>query len=403
MSAQRFAFTFVHAIILIQHVLVYFIASTNGKKCEVLTIPMCKNLGYNTTLMPNKLNDTTQKDAALAIDKYSPFVKAGCSPMLQLFLCSMYAPACVNGKELPPCRSVCENATARCLVLMKDFGVKLPEKMESCDLWPSKSDNKTCLFGVDSRPAEPVSGSSFTLSGQQQTSLELKDKILTTATLMNSHITWLSLERITVILMLIKNTSLTSFDLANSSLNSLKIMNTSLTGLDITNANVKSFTLTNSRITSLELKNTTMNSFMRTNSQVTLINTNGNSLDITNISLNRLTLMNTTLTSLVITNTSLNSFTLLNTTMTGLDITSSHIKSFKLINSRINSLVLKNTTVNSFTRRNSRVRIRIVRIKPKPPNVSSTTKKSFGVIIAVAKLQICAYFVLLYFINGFFA
>ena len=152
MAAQRFAFVCVQTILLI-HVLVSGIASANLKKCEVLTIPMCQNLGYNTTLMPNKFNHRTQKDAALEIDKFSPFVEAGCSPMLQLFLCSLYVPPCdkdnVTGKELLPCRSVCENATAGCLLIIEDYGAKLPWKMKSCELWRSKSDNKTCLSGLN--------------------------------------------------------------------------------------------------------------------------------------------------------------------------------------------------------------------------------------------------------------
>ena len=156
MSAQRFAFVCVQTILLI-HVLVPGIASANEKKCEVLTIPMCKNLGCNTTFMPNRFNHKTQKDAGLEIDKFSSFVEAGCSPIFQLFLCSLFAPCCnkdnVTGKELLPCRSVCENATAGCLTLMKDYGIELPWKMESCDLFASKKDDKTCLSGLNTRQA----------------------------------------------------------------------------------------------------------------------------------------------------------------------------------------------------------------------------------------------------------
>ena len=372
MSAQRFIFVCVQTLFL-THVLVSGIASANLKKCEVLTIPMCKNLGYSTTFMPNRFDHKTQQDAALEIDKFSPFVEAGCSPMLQFFVCSLYAPACdkdnVNGKELLPCRSVCENAMAGCLILMKDYGIELPWNMESCDLWPKKSDDKTCLSGLKTRPA--ISRSSFTLSGKTRPWLTLKEKILTMVTLRNSDVSFLTLEKVTMTLMLLKNTSVSFFDLTNAkvnlltlastssvshftvlntSLNSLKLMNTTVSFLTMTKNSLNSLTLMNTSVSFLDITNTSLNSLK-------LMDTTVSFLDITNTSLNSLKLMNTTVSFLDITNTSLNSLTLMNTKITFLDITNTNIMSFTLINSGISSLTLINTTMTSLTRINSQLRI----------------------------------------------
>ena len=401
MSAQRFAFVCVQTILLIHnHVLGYPIASANDQKCEVLTIPMCKNLGYNATFMPNRFNHKTQKDAALEIDKFSPFVEAGCSPMLQLFLCSLYAPPCnkdnINGKGLLPCRSVCKNATAGCLTLMKDYGVKLPERMVTCDLWPSKSDDKTCLFGRDTRRA--ISRSSSTKSSKAQVSLVLgrtvKDEILTTVTLKNLIATWLKLKRVTVTLMLFKNNIADGFfltdasvnlltiaspragfrageiflvSLINNSLNSMRMINTSAVTLfmTMTNNSLNSLTLINTTIGHVGMTNNFLNSFTLMNTMpmvfpgclnvinntlnsFRLINTSTGSINIRNSALNSLTLVNAS-TSKYIEDSTVNSLTIMNTSIGYIAITDSTVKLLTLINTNINSLEIKNTNIKSFT------------------------------------------------------
>ena len=469
MSAQRFAFVCVNTILLI-NVLFCHITSANKDKCEILTIPICKNLGYNATYMPDRFNHKTQKDAALDIDKFSPFIKAGCSPMLQLFLCSLYAPACDkdSGKELLPCRSVCENATAGCLILMEDHGVKFPEKMESCDLWPSKRDNKTCVSGLDTRPA--IFPSSFALTDKSRGWLALKDKILTTVSLKNSRISFLTIKKLTVTLMLLKNTSLSFFDLEDANLNLLTlattssvshftVLNTILNSFALINTEVSHFRLTNISMNSLTLMNTTVGHMTMTNNSLdsltlmnttvsrmtmkntildslTLMNTTVSHMTMINNSLDSLTLMNTTVGHMTMTNNSLDSLTLINTTVGFLTITNTNMKSFTLTNCDISFLTLINTTMNLYTRTNCSVSwikltnsdlpsqtlnhtIPVTTEKPSKnepstntilatteklsENDHSSTKTNLGIIIAVSKLQISAYFVLLYSINRFFS
>ena len=402
MSAQRFAFVCLQTILLIHnHVLGYRIAGANGQKCEVLTIPTCKNLGYNATFMPNRFNRKTQKDAALEIDKFSPFVEAGCSPMLQLFLCSLYAPPCdkehINGKGPLPCRSVCENATVGCLALMKDSGIELPWKMESCDLWPSKNDDKTCLSGLDTRPA--ISQRSFTWCLDF---VKLKDEVLTTVTLKNCRVVWVILTRITVTLTLLKNTHANGLFLTNSHVNLLTItspradsnisfflisvINNSVNSMRMinTNAVILMMTMTNNSLNSLTLINTTIGEMLMTNNSLnsftvkntitmfgsgsslhminntlgsfTLINTRSSiAIGISNSALNSLKIINGNTDRIFITDSTVNSLTLMNANISSLEIESTNIKLFTLINSRISDLWLRNTTVNSFTQTNSGV------------------------------------------------
>ncbi|KYN31493.1 Frizzled-5 [Trachymyrmex septentrionalis] len=110
----------------------------NGKgRCEEITIPMCRGIGYNLTAMPNELNHDTQDEAGLEVHQFWPLVEIKCSADLKFFLCSMYAPICLPEytKPLPACRSVCERARTGCAPLMQQYGFSWPERM-ACERLP---------------------------------------------------------------------------------------------------------------------------------------------------------------------------------------------------------------------------------------------------------------------------
>jgi len=44
-------------------------------RCEPITIPLCKDIQYNETIMPNLLNHQKQEDAALEVHQFFPLVK----------------------------------------------------------------------------------------------------------------------------------------------------------------------------------------------------------------------------------------------------------------------------------------------------------------------------------------
>ena len=116
-------------------------------KCEKVTIPMCRHVGYNVTYMPNMFNHGTQAEAALEVHQFWPLVEIRCSPDLRFFLCSMYAPICdkLYDQELPPCRSLCERARKGCGPLMRRYGFRWPERMD-CSNFPELGDeNRLCM------------------------------------------------------------------------------------------------------------------------------------------------------------------------------------------------------------------------------------------------------------------
>ncbi|CAL4186659.1 unnamed protein product, partial [Meganyctiphanes norvegica] len=105
--------------------------------CEEITIPMCKDLPYNSTVMPNSLGHNSQEEAGLEVHQFWPLVEIGCSPAMKLFLCSLYAPKCSSGSNvILPSRSVCTSAKTGCENIMRQYGFSWPKKMQ-CDLFPS--------------------------------------------------------------------------------------------------------------------------------------------------------------------------------------------------------------------------------------------------------------------------
>ena len=115
-------------------------------KRQPLTIKLCQDLGYNTTVFPNFLRQRTQKIANLELDQFLPLVRIKCSKDLVLFLCSMYAPiySAVLMKYIPPCRSLCESAKNGCDNVMREFGYVWPEDL-ACDKLPKSTPNTICV------------------------------------------------------------------------------------------------------------------------------------------------------------------------------------------------------------------------------------------------------------------
>ncbi|OXA63579.1 Frizzled-5 [Folsomia candida] len=89
-------------------------------KCQPITIPMCRNIGYNFTQMPNPFNHDSQEEAGLEVHQYWPLVEIRCSPDLKFFICSLYVPICMEDYKgsVPACKSVCERAREGCEPVM---------------------------------------------------------------------------------------------------------------------------------------------------------------------------------------------------------------------------------------------------------------------------------------------
>uniref|UniRef100_T1JZ26 Uncharacterized protein n=1 Tax=Tetranychus urticae TaxID=32264 RepID=T1JZ26_TETUR len=111
--------------------------SSDRPKCEEITVPMCRGIGYNMTSMPNQFHHEKQDEAGMEAHQFWPLVEISCSDDLKLFLCSMYTPICMEDYpgRLPACRSVCERAHAGCAAIMLTYGFPWPESMD-CNNFP---------------------------------------------------------------------------------------------------------------------------------------------------------------------------------------------------------------------------------------------------------------------------
>nr|XP_033787069.1 frizzled-1 [Geotrypetes seraphini] len=124
--------------------------------CQAISIPLCTDIAYNQTIMPNLLGHTNQEDAGLEVHQFYPLVKVQCSAELKFFLCSMYAPVCtVLEQALPPCRSLCERARQGCEALMNKFGFQWPETLK-CEKFPVHGAGELCVGQNTSEHSTPT-------------------------------------------------------------------------------------------------------------------------------------------------------------------------------------------------------------------------------------------------------
>jgi len=116
-------------------------SSSEGGRCERITIPLCSTMKYNMTRMPNLVGHTNQKDAELQVHEFIPLVQFGCSRLLTFFLCSVYAPMCTEQVDetmvIPACRSMCLEVQAKCEPVLQRFDYRWPAVLD-CSRLPEK-------------------------------------------------------------------------------------------------------------------------------------------------------------------------------------------------------------------------------------------------------------------------
>lgn len=118
-----------------------------SKGCSSLRLPLCHKYKapYSYTVYPNSLGYTSQSEASEAIVRYEPLVSVKCYALLPLFLCTLYAPKCMDeGRLVPPCRSLCKETIRKCDFFLGVFSVSWPEEL-NCDDLPDSPDPDICV------------------------------------------------------------------------------------------------------------------------------------------------------------------------------------------------------------------------------------------------------------------
>ncbi|KAH9286473.1 Secreted frizzled-related protein 2 [Echinococcus granulosus] len=124
---------------------------------------LCHKIGYDFMVLPNSLEHETLDEAITQSEVWLTLVNLGCHDELKRFLCSLYAPVCINGyheKLIQPCRELCESVRAACLPTMTTFGLGWPDIVK-CSKFPqapqelciplNKHKNKTIILNPETR------------------------------------------------------------------------------------------------------------------------------------------------------------------------------------------------------------------------------------------------------------
>lgn len=136
-------------------------------QCQPIEIPMCQDIGYNMTRMPNLMGHEQQREAAIQLHEFAPLVEYGCHGHLRFFLCSLYAPMCTEqvSAPIPACRVMCEQARLRCSPIMEQFHFQWPDSLD-CGKLPNKNDpNYLCMEAPSNGSDEPAAAAAAARGG----------------------------------------------------------------------------------------------------------------------------------------------------------------------------------------------------------------------------------------------
>lgn len=99
---------------------------------------LCRNVGYVNMSLPNLLGHDTVEEVRRQAKPWVPLYNIRCHPNTDLFLCSLYAPVCLD-RHIFPCKSLCEAVKNSCEVRMNKYGFSWPDILK-CDKFPVDDD-----------------------------------------------------------------------------------------------------------------------------------------------------------------------------------------------------------------------------------------------------------------------
>uniref|UniRef100_A0A6J0V649 Secreted frizzled-related protein 5 n=1 Tax=Pogona vitticeps TaxID=103695 RepID=A0A6J0V649_9SAUR len=130
------------------------------KQPQCVDIPtdlqLCHNVGYKRMRLPNLLEHESMAEVKQQASSWVPLLAKRCHSDTQVFLCSLFAPVCLD-RPIYPCRSLCEVVRDSCAPVMESYGFPWPE-MLNCNKFPF--DNDLCItvqFGNSQATQPPVS------------------------------------------------------------------------------------------------------------------------------------------------------------------------------------------------------------------------------------------------------
>ncbi|XP_037091168.1 secreted frizzled-related protein 5-like [Pollicipes pollicipes] len=114
---------------------------------------LCRDIGYMRMTLPNLLEHDSLSEVSQQAASWVPLLNVRCDPDAQLFLCSLYAPICLE-RPIYPCRSLCQKVESSCGARMAEYGFPWPDIVR-CTKFPA--DNDMCIKAQSNKqPPEKV-------------------------------------------------------------------------------------------------------------------------------------------------------------------------------------------------------------------------------------------------------
>ncbi|OWK58521.1 Secreted frizzled-related protein 2 [Lonchura striata] len=109
-------------------------------KCVVIPkeMGMCHNIGYSEMRLPNLMGHTSMAEVILKSTTWQHLVHTDCHPHVRTFLCSLFAPICLD-TFIHPCRSMCAAVRDSCAPALLCHGHRWPASL-ACDRFPADED-----------------------------------------------------------------------------------------------------------------------------------------------------------------------------------------------------------------------------------------------------------------------
>uniref|UniRef100_A0A8C5MU08 Secreted frizzled-related protein 1 n=1 Tax=Leptobrachium leishanense TaxID=445787 RepID=A0A8C5MU08_9ANUR len=119
-----------------------------GSSSRCLRIPrslaLCYNISYEHMRIPNLLEHESMAEVIQQSASWLPLLARECHPDARIFLCSLFAPVCLD-RFIYPCRSLCEAVRNSCAPIMACYGYPWPDILK-CDKFPV--DHGMCISRI---------------------------------------------------------------------------------------------------------------------------------------------------------------------------------------------------------------------------------------------------------------
>nr|XP_056702465.1 secreted frizzled-related protein 2-like [Euleptes europaea] len=113
-----------------------------GLSTKCVAIPqemsICHDGGYSEMRLPNLMGHTSLAEVVAKSAGWQRLMRTGCHPFARAFLCSLFAPICLD-TFIQPCRSMCVAVRDSCALVLGCHGSHWPSSLD-CDRFPADED-----------------------------------------------------------------------------------------------------------------------------------------------------------------------------------------------------------------------------------------------------------------------